>query len=81
MSQAQESAIWKSVMLELYGTEWSVQLASMDDGPAAADDAAADLGGAPAAAQERVAAGSPPGRPLSPGSGLDGAMTAQLHLL
>ena len=31
VSQAQESAIWKSVMLELYGTEWSVQLASMED--------------------------------------------------
>ena len=49
VSQAQESAIWKSVMVELYGTERSVQLASMDDGTAAAREAAADLGGAPAA--------------------------------
>ena len=31
VSRAQESALWKSVMLELYGTEWSMQLDSIDD--------------------------------------------------
>ena len=27
-SNAEESALWKSVMCELYGTEWSIQLAA-----------------------------------------------------
>ena len=56
-------------MLELYGTEWSVQLASMDDDTAAAHEAAAGLGGAPAG----IPTGPLPERPSSPGSGLDGA--------
>ena len=39
LSQAQESALWKSVMLELYGPDWSVQLLSQEvDG--GGDDAA-----------------------------------------
>ena len=33
---ALESALWKSVMLELYGTEWSIQLASMEEEATAA---------------------------------------------
>ena len=27
-TDAEESALWKSVMCELYGTEWSIQLAA-----------------------------------------------------
>jgi hypothetical protein len=30
-STAQESALWKSTMLELYGTEWAIDLASHKD--------------------------------------------------
>jgi len=30
-STAQESALWKSTMLDLYGTEWAIDLASHKD--------------------------------------------------
>ena len=69
VSRARESALWQAVMLELYGTEWSVQLASMDDDTAAAREAAAGLGGAPAGSPT----GPSPERPSSPGSGAGGA--------
>ena len=34
-TSAQESALWKSIMLELYGTEWPLMLASNLDNPPA----------------------------------------------
>ena len=30
-TSAQESALWKSTMLELYGTEWALMLASLEE--------------------------------------------------
>ena len=33
-SAAEESALWKAVMLELYGSEWALELAAAEDAPA-----------------------------------------------
>ena len=68
VTRAQEVALWKAVMNELYGEDWSIQLANMED-PAAAVDAAAE--GVQAEADVNVAAATLPGERTtsSPGSG------------
>ena len=83
LTRAQEVALWKSVMNELYGDEWSIMLASRDVGL----DGRPDEGGAdggrrvsamddaqeetPAAEVSQPAATSLPERVSSPGSGYD----------
>ena len=69
VSRAQEVALRKAVMNELYGDDWSIQLASMED-PAAAVDAAAQP--VEAGADGDIAATTLPGERTtsSPGSGL-----------
>ena len=58
-TNAEESALWKSVMCDLYGTEWSIQLA-------AAEHEEAEV--APEAAPSAVAppAGATSSQPLEP---------------
>ena len=41
VSRAQEVALWKAVMNELYGEDWSIQLASLEEPAAAVDRTAA----------------------------------------
>ena len=55
-NSTQESALWKSVMLELYGTDWTLQLASQTD-----EDADAE-----AVEQPQAAQAPPPPRASSP---------------
>ena len=72
VSRAQEVALWKAVMNELYGEDWSIQLASMEDPAAAVETAAEGVEAvADASLPENVAAARPAvERTLSsPGSG------------
>ena len=62
--RAQEVAVWKSVMNELYGDDWSVTLVSRDAGPDVLEET-------PAADVSQPAATSLPERVSSPGSGYD----------
>ena len=82
LTRAQEVALWKSVMNELYGDEWSIMLASRDVGlDGRPDEGGADEGrrvsamddewDETAAAGAQPAAASFPERVSSPGSGYD----------
>ena len=80
----QESALWKAVMLELYGDDWTMSLASADDGDAPVSERSYDAAQAgeprltPAAAAG--VAPSAEGLPVeeSPGSGDAGAAAPPL---
>ena len=69
VSRAQEVALWKAVMNELYGEDWSIQLASVED-PAGASDAAAERVEAGVGADVAAATLPEERTTSSPGSGL-----------
>ena len=80
---AEESALWKATMLELYGPEWPLTLASADDEPAAGAAAVSSQPPRPSSTPAE-GAGAPstprptarePGSGVEPGSGLDAART------
>ena len=64
-TNTEESALWKSIMLELYGTEWPLMLASnLDDPPAPALVVATTQ---PSEPSEQPAAGADDAQPFVPG--------------
>ena len=68
VTRAQESALWKAVMLDLYGSDWSFQLVSAEAEAQDTADTAGPAGAAEDSLPEISAVGS--GLIRSPGSGL-----------
>ena len=66
VTRAQESALWKAVMLDLYGDDWSVRLVGAE----------ADAPEPEAAAAGPAGTSAPSGLTDSPGSGVDPRVTA-----
>ena len=75
-SNAEESALWKSVMCELYGTEWSIQLAAEEYEEAEAAPVPSAVAPPPGASSSQplepsLAPAEGAGSPLGPGQSVE----------